>query len=95
MPNTFGIEQRRCFCDCGFLHRADQAHAGVVDEYVDAPAPGDDGLDAASNGRFVADIHRDELDIRYWSGFRDIAYGAEDLTAPLGKLLGGDTSDAR
>jgi hypothetical protein len=55
----------------------------------------DDGLDAALNGRVIADIHLDQLDTGYGPCFGRIAHGAKHLATLLGKLFRGGTSDAR
>src|SRR2546425_87459 len=90
-----GIEQRPGLGDRCFLHCADHVHSRVVDEYVDAAAPGDDGLDSKLDGSVVANVHLDQLNAGQWGRLGDAAHSAEYAATPLGKLLCGGTSDAR
>lgn len=89
-----GIEQRLGLGNRGFLRRAEQAHAGTVDQHVDAPRLGDDGLDRLPHRRLVTDIHLDQFDTGHWLGCCPVAHAAKHPATAFGKALRGGAADA-
>ena len=90
-----GVEHRHGLGNRAFFRRPEHGHPGIVDQHVDVPGSINDGLDAVVYGVVVANIHFDQFDPGQWLCLGDAAHRTEYLASLLGKLLCGNSADAR